>query len=59
MRVRVQKHKLIKIIRRTFTYYTEKQIADIIDEYGAEYFNDRGSELDIVYVKFGYWEVTI
>ena len=59
MRVRVQKQKLIKIIRRVFSYYTEEQIADIIDEYGAAYFNDRGSELAIVYVGFGYWEVTI
>ena len=59
MRAKVKKEKLVKIIRRTFTYYTESEIVEIINEYGAEYFNDRGSELDIKYTGFGYWEVTI
>jgi hypothetical protein len=59
MRVKVQKQKLIKIIRREFSYYTEEQIVDIIDKYGAAYFNDRGSDLNIRYIGFGYWEVTI
>lgn len=59
MRVTVKKDKLIKIIKRHFTYYTEKQIADIIETDGAEYFNSAGSDLDIEYLGFGEWKITI
>lgn len=55
--MKVKKQSLIKIIRREFTYYTAEEISDIIDEYGAAYFNDRGSCLNIKYIGFGEWEV--
>lgn len=58
MRVTVQKEKLIRIIKRQFTYYTSEDIKNIIDEYGAAYFNGY-SELDIEYIGFGLWKVTI
>lgn len=58
MRTIVKKDKLIKIIKRNFNFYDDEQINTIINEYGASYFN-RYSNLNITYLGFGAWELTI
>ena len=59
MKVTVKKDKLIKIIKRHFTYYTEEQIKNIIETDGAQYFNCAGSDLNIEYLGFGEWKINI
>jgi hypothetical protein len=54
----VKKDGLIKIIGREYPYYTKKQIADIIEEHGAQYFNERGCAFNFRYIGFGEWEIT-
>jgi hypothetical protein len=58
MKMTVKKDKLVKIIKREFPFYTEEQIKETIDEYGAEYFNGYGSTLSIKYLGFAQWEIT-
>lgn len=50
--MRVQKDGLIKIISRKYRYYSRKQIAEIIEREGAEYFF-----CNIEYIGFGIWEI--
>lgn len=57
MKMKVKKDKLVKLIKREYTYYTENEIKERIDEYGAEYFNGNGSTINIKYLGFGEWEV--
>lgn len=56
--MKVKKDGLIKIIGREYPYYTSEQIADIIEEYGVEYFNGRGCRFHFRYIGFGEWEIT-
>ncbi len=58
MKAIVEKKKLVRIIRRKFTHYSDEQIYKIIDEYGAAYFNEK-SDLNIAYTGYGRYEVTL
>ena len=58
MKAIVEKKKLVRIIRRRFTHYSDEQVYKIIDEYGAAYFN-KNSDLNIEYLGYGKYAVTI
>lgn len=50
--MRVQKEGLIKIVSRKHRYYTKRQIAELIEREGAEYFC-----INVEYMGFGIWEI--
>lgn len=58
MKAIVKRDKLVKIILCEFPYYTEEIVNEIIEEYGAQYFNGCGCKFNFRYIGFDKWEIT-